>query len=151
MSWSTGWTTTTDIYNINYPYREVEYEGIDYTTCREFNHISRYKGLRQVIHSPKTSDERFIALETVNGFTTHVEVYYYTVQEYEENRLDVIAYEQLGASQYSWIIAYFNNIEDGFSVHPGQRLAIPKSLSSLFNSGEILATVSALGLNLGSE
>ena len=95
--------------------------------------------------------DRFIALETVNAFTTQCEVTYYTVPAHEENRLDVIAYKTLGSAQYSWVIAYFNQLEDGFSVREGVVLAIPKNISSLFNTGEILASVSALQLNLGRE
>lgn len=151
MPWSVGWTNTTDVYDINHPYQEIPYEGIQYTNCRDYGHISRYKGLRQVIHNPDTSEDRYMALETVNPFTTNSEVDYYEVPSRYENRLDIIAYEELGSASYAWVIAYFNNIEDGFSVHEGQLIKIPKNISSLFNSGEILQTVPALGLNLGSE
>lgn len=92
-----------------------------------------------------------MALETVNPFTTNADVDYYEIPSRYENRLDIIAYEELGSASYAWVIAYFNNIEDGFSVHEGQLIKIPKNISSLFNSGEILQTVPALGLNLGSE
>lgn len=151
MPWSVGWTNTTDVYDINHPYQEIPYEGIQYTNCRDFGHISRYKGLRQVVHNPDSTDERYMALETVNPFTTNSDVDYYEVPSRYENRLDIIAYEELGSASYAWVIAYFNNIEDGFSVHEGQLIKIPKNISSLFNSGEILQTVPALGLNLGSE
>lgn len=151
MPWSVGWTNTTDVYDINHPYQEIPYEGIQYTNCRDYGHISRYKGLRQIVHNPDNTDERYMALETVNPFTTNSEVDYYEVPSRYENRLDIIAYEELGSASYAWVIAYFNNIEDGFSVHEGQLIKIPKNISSLFNSGEILQTVPALGLNLGSE
>lgn len=151
MPWSVGWTNTTDVYDINHPYQEIPYEGIQYTNCRDYGHISRYKGLRQVVHNPDNTDERYMALETVNPFTTNSDVDYYEVPSRYENRLDIIAYEELGSASYAWVIAYFNNIEDGFSVHEGQLIKIPKNISSLFNSGEILQTVPALGLNLGSE
>lgn len=151
MPWLVGWTNTTDVYDINHPYQEIPYEGIQYTNCKDFGHISRYKGLRQVVHNPDSTDERYMALETVNPFTTNADVDYYEVPSRYENRLDIIAYEELGSASYAWVIAYFNNIEDGFSVHEGQLIKIPKNISSLFNSGEILQTVPALGLNLGSE
>lgn len=138
-------------YDTLVPYKEVEYGGIQYGVCRDFNHISRYRGLRQVVHNPSDILERFISPETPNPFTTNCEVEYYDVPANEENRLDVIAYKKLGSSSYSWVIAYFNQIEDGYTVREGQRLAIPKSISSLFNSGEILAAISPLQLNLGSE
>ena len=132
------------------PYRTIEHKGIQYTTCRDFSHISRYKGLRQVVHNPNYSD-RFMALETPNSFATHSEVTYHTVRREEENRLDLIAYDYLGSASYVWVIAYFNNIEDGCTIREGQKLAIPTSLSSLLSNGEILAPIPALTLNLGSE
>ena len=51
------------------PYAEIERDPIQYTYCVDFNHISRYRGLRQVIHQGKSAD-RFIVLETSNPFTT---------------------------------------------------------------------------------
>lgn len=138
------------IQNTLTPYKELEHGGIQYTTCRDYGHISRHKGLRQVVHGPNSSD-RFIALETPNPFVTSTDVIYHDVKSHEENRLDLIAYQYLGAASYAWVIAYFNEIEDGFTIREGQRLAIPKSLSSLFNKGELLAPISALQLNLGSE
>lgn len=137
-------------YNTLIPYKVIEYEGIQYTTCKQFDHISRYKGLRQVIHSPDNPD-RFSSLEIPNAFSTHTDVIFYDVPADEENRLDVIAKRFLGSSNYSWVIAYFNEIEDGFTIREGQRLKIPTTISSLFNTGEILAPISALQLNLGSE
>lgn len=132
------------------PYCEVEHKGIQYTTCRDFSHISRHACLRQVVHNPGYSD-RFVALETANGFASHSEVIYHDVKSHEENRLDILAYQYLGSAQYAWVIALFNSIEDGYTIREGQRLAVPKSLSSLFNNGEILAPVPATQLNLGSE
>lgn len=132
------------------PYEIIERQEIQYTVCRDYDHISRYKGNRQVVHEGNGED-RYIALETVNPFTTHTDVTYYTVPAHLENRLDIIAKENLGSASYAWVIAYFNGIEDGFSVYEGQRLAIPSSISSLFTSGEILAPISGLALNLGSE
>nr|DAJ50973.1 MAG TPA: baseplate wedge protein [Caudoviricetes sp.] len=138
------------IQNTLVPYAEIEHKGIQYTTCRDYSHISRHACLRQVVHNPEDGD-RFIALETANGFSTHTDVVYHDVKSHEENRLDVLAYQYLGSAQYAWVIALFNNIEDGYTIHEGQRLVIPKSISSLFSKGEILAPVPALKLNLGSE
>ena len=138
------------IQNTLVPYAEIEHKGIQYTTCRDYSHISRQSCLRQVVHNPEDED-RFIALETANGFSTHADVVYHDVRAYEENRLDVLAYQYLGSAQYAWVIALFNNIEDGYTIHEGQRLVIPKSISSLFSKGEILAPVPALKLNLGAE
>lgn len=139
-----------EFYNTLVPYKTLDYKGIQYASCRDFNHISRYRGLRQVIHSPNEPD-RLVTLETPNPFTTNTDVNYYEVSADTENRLDVIAYRFLGSAQYAWVIAYFNGIEDGFTCREGQRLAIPKSISSLFSTGEILQAIPASTLNLGSE
>lgn len=132
------------------PYKVLNHTRIEYSVCTDYNHISRYKGLRQVVHNPSESD-RFIAPETPNPFESKTEVFYYDVPAIEENRLDLIANKFLGSASYSWIISYFNGIDDGFTVREGQRLMIPKSLSSLFNNGEVLAPIPALQLQLGQE
>lgn len=132
------------------PYDVIEYDGIQYSNCRDFGHISRYKSLRQVIHNPST-EERFVALETPNTITSNIDVDYYEVPAEEENRLDIIANKLLGSPTYSWVISYFNRIEDGYTVREGQTLVVPKSFSSLFTTGEILASVSPYALNLGEE
>ena len=132
------------------PYEEIERDDIQYTYCRDYSHISRYKGLRQVIHQGQSPD-RYVALESPNAFETHTSIQYYTVPANRENRLDLIAQEQLGSADYKWVIAYFNRIEDGFTVREGMTLQIPKTVSSLFENGELLAPISATRLNLGSE
>lgn len=134
------------------PYKELEHKGINYSCCRDFNHISRYRGLRQVIHSPDDTDERLLNLETPNPFETeNLPVVYHEVQNDEVNRLDLIADRYLGSAQYAWVLAYFNDISDGFSCNTGQKLIMPTSITSLMASGEILQSVTALKLNLGSE
>lgn len=133
------------------PYKTIEYRGIQYTVCRDYSHISRYRCLRQVVFSPKQST-RFIALETPNAVqATDLPVKYHEVTAIEENRLDIIANAELGSVTYAWVIAYFNKIADGYTVHEGQRLAIPTSVTALFSRGELLAPVSPTVLNLGSE
>jgi hypothetical protein len=69
----------------------------------------------------------------------------------EENRLDLIAQKELGSATYSWVIAYFNQIEDGYTVREGQRLVIPESVTALLSKGEILAPIAYTRLNLGEE
>ena len=133
------------------PYDILEHKGIQYGVCRDFSHISRYRRLRQVVNNPQELLDRFITLETPNPFQTDSEVTYYDVPQSEENRLDVIAYKTLGSALYAWAIAYFNHIEDGFTVHAGQKLVIPKAITQLFEKGECLASVSPTTLNLGSE
>ena len=68
---------------------------------------------------------------------------------YEAN--DIIAKKTLGDATYSWIIAYFNKIEDGYTVQDGQVLMIPNSITTLFKTGEILQSISPNLLNLGEE
>lgn len=132
------------------PYKEVERDPIQYTYCVDYHHISRYKSLRQVVHQG-LSDDRFVSLETVNPFTTYTRFSKYIVPHDRENRLDLIAEEQLGSATYAWIIAYVNKIDDGFTVIEGTELLIPYSVTSLFNKGEILEAITANKLNLGSE
>lgn len=138
------------LYDTLIPYDIIPYNGIQYQVCRDFEHICRYKGLRKVVHNPN-SDDRFVTLETPNSAANNVEVDYYTVPYTEQNRLDIIAYKFLGSSSYTWVLAYFNGIEDGFTVREGQRIKIPKSLTSLFQRDEILASVPPMILNLGGE
>lgn len=132
------------------PYATIDRSDIVYSVCRDFDHISRYKGLRQVIHEGD-KPARYIALETVNSVQSSVPVNYYTVTKQMENRLDLISYKFLGSPTYAWVIAYINDISDGFTCPEGMSLAIPTSISSLFSAGELLAAVSAMKLNLGSE
>lgn len=131
-------------------YQEVKRDPIQYTYCNEYRHISRYRGLRQVIHQG-LSEDRFIAPETVNSIPEGSDVRYYIVPYKYENRLDLIAQEQLGSATYAWVIAYFNKIQDGFTVIEGTKLAIPTTISSLFEQGQVLESVTAVRLNLGSE
>lgn len=138
-------------YDTLVPYKTIEYKGIHYTVCRDYSHISRYRGLRQVVFMPD-DPERFTALETANAITSNkLPVKFHTVTVTEENRLDLIAYKELGSVSYAWVIAYMNRIVDGYTVHEGQRLTIPINITSLFSKGELLAPVSPSALNLGSE
>lgn len=137
-------------YDTLIPYQEIDYHGIQYTVCRDFDNISRYRGLRQIVHDPNEST-RYITLETQNTVTSNAKFEYYDVPLSEENRLDLISNRFFGSPQYSWVISYFNDIEDGYTVHEGQRLRILKNITALFNSGELLAPISAMQMNLGTE
>lgn len=138
-------------YDTLQPYDKLDYIPIQYTVCRDFNHLSRYRGLRQIAHDPSNEDNRFITLETPNPFISNAEVVYYEVPLVEENRLDLIAMKLLGSVQYGWVLAYFNHIEDGYSCKEGQVLMCPKNISVLFNRGEVLSPINPLQLNLGTE
>lgn len=137
-------------YDTLIPYKTIPYNGIEYAVCRDFKHISRYKGLRQIVHNPNEPD-RFVALETTNPTATNASYRYYTVPQIEEHRLDLIAYKFYGSPNYSWIISYMNNIEDGYSVYAGQKLKILNNFTDLFAKGELLASIPAMSLNLGTE
>lgn len=135
-----------------HPYSEIPHKYIQYNPCRDFSHISRYRGLRQVVHNTEYPDERMITLETPNKFvSTETPIIWHEVEGDEVNRLDLISQKYLGSPHYSWVISYFNGIEDGFSCSLGQSLMIPSNVSSLMRRGEILQNVSPLTLNLGSE
>lgn len=131
------------------PYEVLEHEGIEYGVCKDFDHISRYRNLRQVTHCP--AEGRYVTLETANPFITHTEVKYHEVTVEEINRLDLIAYRELGSATYGWVVAYFNRIEDGYTVREGQKLIIPNSITALLSNGEILSSIPATQLNLGEE
>lgn len=136
--------------DLTLPYKELEHKGIAYSVCKDFDYISRYRMLRQVVHNPNDID-RYVTLETSNPFVTHTDIIYHDVTVDEENRLDLIAQRYLGSAIYGWVIAYFNRIEDGYTVLEGQKLIIPRNISALFNKGEILEPRTALTLNLGEE
>ena len=125
-------------------------ESIQYTTCRDFPYISRYRNLRQVIHNPDSYD-RFITLELCNDISVDIPVKSYVVPDTEENRLDMIAYKKLGSAQYAWLLAYVNNIYDGYTVAAGQVISVPLNITDLFLKDKLLAPVSAAELTLGSE
>lgn len=139
------------IRDLTQPYKTADYAGIAYSTCVNYNYISRYRNLREVIVNPHASNKCSL-LETVNPLVTNnLEVVYHVVELSEENRLDLIANKYLGSSTYSWVIAYFNKIDDGYTVREGQTIIIPKTITALFSNGEILAPITALKLNLGEE
>ena len=132
-------------------YDYVPHVPIQYGVCRDFKHLSRYRGLRQLVHDPSNETYRFVALENPNPFLTNSEISYYEVPLEYENRLDLIAYKLYGSPNYSWILSYFNHIPDGFTVREGQVICYPKNISILFNKGEILSPINPLQLNLGTE
>lgn len=138
-------------YNTLVPYSEVDYHGIQYGVCHDYSHISRYRNLRQISHEYNSLTDRWKALETPNAIQSNVEVNYYEVPPKYENRVDLIANELYGNARYGWIICYFNEITDGFTVAAGTRIQVPVSVDSLFNKGEVLQSVSATTLNLGEE
>ena len=139
------------IRDLTQPYKTADYAGIAYSTCVDYNYISRYRNLREIVVNYNSSNKCSL-LETVNPLVTNnLEVIYHVVELSEENRLDLIANKYLGSSTYSWVIAYFNKIDDGYTVREGQTIIIPKTITALFSNGEILAPITALKLNLGEE
>ena len=119
-------------------------------TLSPYEELDR-KGIQYSVHNPEDSD-RFVALENANPVVeNNVQFVYHNVTPDEENRLDVIAQNCLGSASYSWAIAYFNNIQDGFTCRPGQKLRMPRSIVDLMTTGNIMESVPAVQLNLGSE
>ena len=49
------------------------------------------------------------------------------------------------------ILSHYAEWWEWFTVEEGTRLAIPKSVTALFNNGEILSAIPANKLSLGSE
>ena len=138
------------LHDTTVPYETVPYEGIEYSTCRDFDRISRYRRLRQVIHH-LGGTSRFTNLETQNAYDySTVDFEYYTVSEDRVNRLDLISWDYYGTPDYAWVIAYVNSIQDGYTVLSEQVLAIPRTVTELFKSGSVLASVPATSLNLGT-
>ena len=138
-------------YDALIPYQVAPHGGIQYLVCRDFNNISRYKGLRQLAHDYDDPQTRFVTLETPNPISSDIPFKYYEVPPSEVNRLDLISNKFYGTPTYGWVIAYINNIEDGYTVREGQRIKIIDTITSLFNKGEILAAIPPLQLNLGTE
>lgn len=137
-------------YNTLIPYKILPHTGIQYSVCRDFNHICRYRNLRRIVHNPNESD-RFVSLETPNAFKSAASVTNFIVPSFLEHRLDVISYQLLGDATYSWILSYINKISDGFSAVEGQTLSIPKSITQFFDKGELLEPINPIQLNLGEE
>lgn len=73
-------------YDTLIPYCVIKHTGIQYTVCKEYNHISRYRGLRQLVHNLDESD-RFIALETPNPIISDAQFIYYDVPSREAGGL----------------------------------------------------------------
>ena len=139
------------LYDTTRPYKVLDQQGIEYTVCKDYSHISRYKRLRQVIHY-LSNNNRFMSLELQNSYDySNVEAEYYTVPADRINRLDLISYEYFGSASYSWIIAYINGIGDDYTIFEGQTLLIPKSLTQLFTNESVLASTPITSLNLGTE
>lgn len=133
------------------PYKKVDYHGIEYTVCKDFGHISRYRKLRQVIHFLE-NDKRFISLETQNYYDfKDLDVEYYIVPTDRENRLDLISNDFYGTPEFGWVLAYINGLNDAFTVYEGRMLIVPKNLNNLYGSNEILGSIPATSLNLGTE
>lgn len=123
---------------------------IRYTVARDFNYLSRYRMLRQIIIGEGTSNP-VVVFEYPNKFTTSSTLQYHEVLPEEADRLDLLAYRLLGSVDYSWILAFINNIQDSYTVSNGFNLAYPSSVSDLLKSGEFFAPVSPISMNLGTE
>ena len=44
-------------------YRPLEHVPIQYGVCRDYGHLCRYRGLRQLVHDPSDEAERFVSFQ----------------------------------------------------------------------------------------
>lgn len=109
----------------------------DYLTPREYRSVSRYSRYRRI----KDDEENTIFLESINQDTIEENGSdtYITVDSTNENRLDIIAFNNYGFSTYWWVIALANEIIDPFDIPLGTTLRIPP-LSSLYLDGGVLSS-----------
>jgi nucleoid-associated protein YgaU len=49
------------------------------------------------------------------------------------DRLDTLAHRYYGDSDYWWVIAVANRVQDPFSLRPGTRLRVPSDYRSILN------------------
>jgi nucleoid-associated protein YgaU len=49
------------------------------------------------------------------------------------DRLDTLAHRYYGDSDYWWVIAVANRIQDPFSLRPGTRLRVPSDYRNILN------------------
>lgn len=103
-----------------------------YSTCKQYNHLSRYSKYRQIIDDT-TYIETFnqTIVEHSDGDQYHI------VTTGQKNRLDIIALQYYNDASLWWVIALANNMIDPFIVTVDTILRIP-SLASLFKSGGAL-------------
>jgi hypothetical protein len=120
---------------------------IRYLNPFDFRHISRYRGLRQIVDI----DNNHISLESTNPWQSRLPVRWHTVTQKQENRLDIIAKDIYGSEMYSWVVVRMNNISDGFTVNAGTKIAVIDNFFDLINKGEILAAIPPFTLNLRQE
>ena len=61
------------IYDTLQPQWNLEYVPNEYAVCMDFNHLCRYRGLRQLVHDPSSEENRLVTLETPNPFESNAE------------------------------------------------------------------------------
>lgn len=107
----------------------------DYIEPRDYRSVSRYSQYRRI----KDNDENKIFLESINQDKIEEKDSdkYITVDSTNNNRLDIISYNNYGFSTYWWVLAIANNIIDPFDIPLGTIIRIPP-LSSLYLEGGIL-------------
>ena len=93
------------------------------------NNPSRYKHIDDLL----LDDDKVIkkTLGPVDlGIFPHEGTDFYTVKNYEENRIDIVATKLYGSASYYWVLCYMNNIEDPLKLPAGTVLLVPP-ISSL--------------------
>lgn len=106
-----------------------------YYEPRKYIYLSRYTPYRLILDQ----DENLKYHETFNN-TEIIESdkdTYVTVDQLNENRLDIIARDAYGYPTYWWIIAHANKIIDPFDIPIGTVLRIPPINSLYLSEGVI--------------
>lgn len=100
--------------------------------------VSRYMKTRLILDE----ETNILHHETVSNYIIKEsdEDKFITITNNNENRLDVIAYNQYGNVKFWWVIAIANNIIDSFTEIPvGTVLRIPP-IPNLYKNGNILGS-----------
>jgi hypothetical protein len=106
-----------------------------YLAPRNYNHSSRYRIYKQIADTQNNT----VYLESINPveLSSSGEIFH-SVEDSEENRLDIIAKKYYGSASMYWVIAMANNIIDPMSVFKGTILKIPRYEALFENGGPLI-------------
>ena len=115
--------------------REV-FSEIEYLPAIVYKNACRYRNLRTI----QDEDNNKIHHESWNqqAIKLSTEDQYFTVTNYEKDRLDIIANKYYGTPRFWWVIAIANYLMDPFDVPVGTVLRIPPK-ENLYMSGGVLS------------
>lgn len=115
--------------------RDVYY-GVEYLPAVIYKNACRYRNLR-TIQDEKTNN---IHHESWNQQAIKLsdDDQYFTVTNYEKDRLDIISNMYYGTPRFWWVIAIANYLMDPFDVPVGVTLRIPPK-ENLYMAGGVLS------------